>query len=155
MFSELFPLWNKYYTKLCRFQKESIWSVQNQCKDMITSFQNMVPARWLVTHQKCPRILSTSKESLLILSGCLTAWAHGWCRVTNPIKFTGTFWQTVSASYAAVIWVTPSWVDYIDYNFELHATEISNFLVGERPIEFSSPLMHVYLFYLIVILLKI
>lgn len=77
VFSELFPLGNKYYTKLCCFQKERIWSVQNQCKDMITIFQNVVQARWLVTHQKCPRTLSTSKESLLILSGCLTAWAHG------------------------------------------------------------------------------
>lgn len=77
---------------------------------MITICQNKVQARWLVTYQKCSGILSTSKKSLLIFSGCLTAWAHGLCRTTNPIKFTGTFRQTVSASYAAAIWLNPSWV---------------------------------------------
>lgn len=77
---------------------------------MTTICQNVVQARWLVTHQKCSGILSTSKKPLLIFSGCLTAWAHGLCRTTNPIKFTGTFRQTLSASYAAVTWLNPSWV---------------------------------------------
>lgn len=78
--------------------------------------------------------LSTSKESLLIFSGCLTAWTHGWCRATNPIKFTGTLRQTMSVSSAEVIWLNPSWVYtlIISGNMPL---QLLNFPAEERALQ--------------------
>lgn len=103
-----------------------------QCNDMITICQNVVKTRWLVAHKTCPAILSTSKESLLIFSGCLTAWAHGWCRATNPIKFTGTFRQTMSVSSAEVIWLSPSWIYTLIITLDNMPLQFLNFPAEER-----------------------
>lgn len=70
----------------------------------------MVQARWLVAHQTCPATLSTSRESLLIFSGCDWPEPMGDAGLQIPSNSQELFDRLCPVSSAEVIWLNPSWV---------------------------------------------